>query len=518
MMRPVQQTAATVSEWLEEGRRVAAGTLVAVDGSSPLDVGASVYIDAGGTIEGSVTGGCVESAVAQEALAILEERRPPRLVTYGISDELAGTVGLDVRRHRPHLHPRAARRRRDATLAALRAIREARPAALATLLEGESAGAKLYVDAEGTVGGLGAGPLLERNVTEEARGLTAQGRSLIREYGPDGASLGGGLPVHVAAFAEPPRMVIFGAIDFASALAPLAKALGYRVTIADPRSAFLDSPRFASAAQTLPAWPEDALAELPPLGARDAALVFTHDPKLDVPAVTAALASGAGYVGALGSRRTTEDRNRRLREAGVSDEEIARVYAPCGLDIGSSTVEETAVAILAEIIARRTGREGRPLRQGEGPIRRDRAESSALLSGPLRYATPRAEQSNAPRGRARAAAAHGAAVAARSRSTLAHHAVGHQRGDVAEPIVVAFTSTSSAPTSSKPRGGLAAGPEQLRARHPARLRGPGAGREGGVEYVDARPRPAPAPGPRSPGLAPARPRCQAAARRAGRSS
>ena len=382
MMRPVQQTAATVSEWLEEGRRVAAGTLVAVDGSSPLDVGASVYIDADGTIEGSVTGGCVESAVAQEAMAILEEQRPPRLVTYGISDELAGTVGL-MCGGIVHIFIHELRGdARDATLAALGAIREARPAALATLLEGESAGSKLYVDAEGTVGGLGAGPLLERNVTEEARGLTTQGRSLIREYGPDGASLGGGLPVHVAAFAEPPRMVIFGAIDFASALAPLAKALGYRVTIADPRRAFLDSPRFGSVAQTLPAWPEDALAELPPLGARDAALVFTHDPKLDVPAVSAALASGAGYVGALGSRRTTEDRNRRLREAGVSDEDIARVYAPCGLDIGSSTVEETAVAILAEIIARRTGREGRPLRQGEGPIRRDRDESSALLRRP----------------------------------------------------------------------------------------------------------------------------------------
>jgi xanthine dehydrogenase accessory factor len=380
-MRPAQHTAATVIEWLEEGRRVAAGTLVAVDGSAPLDVGASVYVDAEGAIEGSVTGGCVESAVAQEAMAILEEQLPPRLVTYGISDELAGTVGLTcggiVHVFIHELRAEA----RDATASALAAIRDARPAALATLLEGERAGSKLYVDADGTVGGLGQGALLDRNVTEEARGLTAQGRSQIRAYGPDGASLGSGLPVHVAAFAEPPRMVIFGAIDFASALAPLAKGLGYRVTIADPRRAFLDSPRFSAAAQTLPAWPQQALNELPPLGVRDAVLVFTHDPKLDVPAVTAALGSGAGYVGALGSRRTTEDRNRRLREAGVSDEEIARVYAPCGLDIGSSTVEETAVAILAEIIARRTGREGRPLRGGEGPIRRDHDESSTLLGG-----------------------------------------------------------------------------------------------------------------------------------------
>ena len=190
----------------------------------------------------------------------------------------------------------------------------------------------------------------------------------MRAFGPDGASLGSGLRVHVAAFAEPPRMVIFGAIDFASALAPLAKGLGYRVTIADPRRAFLESPRFSSVAQTVAAWPQDVLAEMT-LGARDAVLVFTHDPKLDVPAVLAALDTDAGYVGALGSRRTTDDRNTRLRAAGVSDEQIARVYAPCGLDIGSSTVEETAVAILAEMVASRAGRHGTPLREGSGSIR-----------------------------------------------------------------------------------------------------------------------------------------------------
>jgi xanthine dehydrogenase accessory factor len=150
------------------------------------------------------------------------------------------------------------------------------------------------------------------------------------------------------------------------------------VTIADPRRAFLESPRFATAANTVAAWPDKVLAGSA-LGPRDAVLVFTHDPKLDVPAVQAALGSGAGYIGALGSRKTTADRNQRLREVGVSEEDIARVYAPCGLDIGSSTVEETAVAILGEIIARRTGREGSPLRQGSGSIRRDRNESSELV-------------------------------------------------------------------------------------------------------------------------------------------
>jgi xanthine dehydrogenase accessory factor len=380
MLRPVQQTAATVTGWLQEERRVAAGTLVAVDGSSPLDVGASVYIDEHGTIEGSVTGGCVESAVAQEAMAILAEEAQPRLVSYGISDELAGTVGL-MCGGTVHIFIHELRGdARAATLEALTAIHEARPAALATLLDGEHAGAKLYVDADGAAGSLGGSELLERNVAQEARGLTAQGRSLIRAYGEDGASLGSGLRVHIAAFAEPPRMVIFGAIDFASALAPLAKGLGYRVTIADPRGAFLESPRFSTAAETVVAWPDRVLSGMT-LGPRDAVLVFTHDPKLDVPAVQAALASGAGYIGALGSRKTTADRNRRLREVGVADEDIARVYAPCGLDIGSSTVEETAVAVLAEIIARRTGREGQPLRRSSGPIRRD-SEESAELVGP----------------------------------------------------------------------------------------------------------------------------------------
>ena len=378
MMRPVQQTAATVIGWLEEGRRVAAGTLVAVDGSSPLDVGASVYVDADGTIEGSVTGGCVESAVAQEALAMLESDLPPKLVTYGISDELAGTVGL-MCGGIVHIFIHVVRDdAREAVLAGLAAVRDERPAAVATLLDGTAAGAKLYVAPESSIGTLGGPALLDSNVAQEARGLTVQGRSSIRAFGEDGASLGSGLRVHVAAIAEPPRMVIFGAIDFASALAPLAKGLGYRVTIADPRRAFLDSPRFSSNARTVEAWPEAALDGVA-LGPRDAALVFTHDPKLDVPALRAALATDAGYIGALGSRRTTLDRNERLRETGVTEEQIARVHAPCGLDIGASTVEETAVAILAEIIAERTGRAGGPLREGSGPIRRERAESGEVL-------------------------------------------------------------------------------------------------------------------------------------------
>ena len=191
----------------------------------------------------------------------------------------------------------------------------------------------------------------------------------MRDFGTDGASLGSGLRVYAAIQAEPPRMVVFGAIDFSAALAPLAKGLGYKVTIADPRSAVPASRRFSADAETEVGWPDKVLDGVE-LGPRDAVLIFTHDPKLDVPAVQAALGTGAGYIGALGSRNTTADRNRRLHDVGVTAaEQIDRIFAPCGLDIGASTVEETAVAVLAEIIAHRAGRHGQPLREAEGPIR-----------------------------------------------------------------------------------------------------------------------------------------------------
>jgi xanthine dehydrogenase accessory factor len=378
MERTVQQSAELVSSWLREGRRVVAGSLVEVEGSSPLDVGASMYVS-DGEIEGSVTGGCVEGAVAQAAFEILETDGAPRLVRYGISDELAGTVGLMcggiVYIFVHELRDDA----RQAHLRYLEAIIADRPAALATLLDGEHAGAKLYTDAESKTGGLGVSRLLDGNVERESRGLLVEGRSTIRSFGEDGASLGSGLRVHVAANAEPPRMIVFGAIDFSSALAPLARGLGYKVTIADPRKTFLASPRFSANAETVAAWPDAVLADVE-LGPRDVVLVFTHDPKLDVPAVTAALETGAGYIGALGSRKTTADRERRLREIGVTDDQLARIYAPCGLDIGASTVEETAISVLAEIVAARAGRAGRPLREGEGSIRHADAEAATTAA------------------------------------------------------------------------------------------------------------------------------------------
>jgi len=376
-MRPAQQSAATVTGWLREGRRVAAGLLVGIDGSAPLQAGASVYIDADGKIEGSVTGGCVESAVAQEAMSMMAADEPPRLVTYGISDDLAGTVGLmcggTVHIFIHELGPDS----QAAIIEGLRAFVEERPSAVATLLDGPRTGSKLYVDERRHVGSLGGPELLDANVEREARGLVSHGRTTVRHFGSDGTTLGTGLRVHVAAHAERPQMLIFGAIDFSAALATIADGMGYRVTIADPREAFLSSARFSASARTVVGWPQEVVEMLAP-GPRDAVLVFSHDPKLDVPALIAAFATSAGYVGALGSRKTTTEREHRLCEAGANEADLERLHAPAGLDIGAATVEETAIAVLAEVTAHRAARPGVSLRDSDGSIRRDQAGSSPL--------------------------------------------------------------------------------------------------------------------------------------------
>lgn len=386
-LRPAQHTAATVLAWLAEGRRVAAGLLVAVDGSAPLDVGASMYVDADGGVEGSVTGGCVESAIAQEAMALLRGDGRARMVTYGISDDLAGTAGLMCGGTVHLLVHELTASSREAALHGLQALVDGRASAVATLLDGPQAGEKLAVDADVRVGSLGGPELLDVNVEREARGLMAHGQTQVRHFGEDGTTLGTGLRVQVSAHADPPRMVVIGAIDFSAALASLAGGLGYEVTIADPRRAFLASARFSASARTVAAWPQDVLGDTG-LGPRDAVLVFSHDPKLDVPALMAAFATDAGYVGALGSRKTTVDREARLREAGAEDGDLERLHAPAGLDIGAATVEETAIAVLAEITATRAGRSGAPLRESSGSIRRDHGAADAAAP-PVRAAVSR---------------------------------------------------------------------------------------------------------------------------------
>jgi xanthine dehydrogenase accessory factor len=360
--------------WLRERRRFVQALLVEVEGSAPLPEGAMMLVGETGAIEGSITGGCVEGALVAVAEAILAGARGPGMETYGISDELAGTVGLMcggiVHIFLQELTGEDTDPARAAEFAGLSAHLEGRPAAVATLLEGEHAGARLAVVDGEPVGSLGPIPLLDRNVAREAAGLMEEGKTTVRRYGADGATLGDELPVHVRAYAPPPQMVIFGAIDFSAALAAFASRIGYRVVICDARDRFARSHRFSADAEVRVGWPQELIEGLE-LGPRDAVLVFTHDVKFDEPALIGALGTGAGYIGALGSRTTTADRERRLRDAGVADADLARIHAPCGLDIGSRTAEETAVSVLAEIIAvRRRGPalDARPLRATSGPI------------------------------------------------------------------------------------------------------------------------------------------------------
>ncbi|MGH2940716.1 MAG: XdhC family protein [Solirubrobacterales bacterium] len=367
-MTTVRRIAGTAGEWLREGRKVVVALLVGIEGSAPLEPGALMLIAEDGAIEGSITGGCIEGAVVDEARAIFAGGAP-RSVTYGFSDELAGTVGLTCGGIVHVFVHEVSGVEMDIEAEARDAVAAGRPVAIATLLDGSNAGRKLALVDGDAIGGFGGPELLDRSVTRDAGGMLAQGRSGVRRYGADGATLGADLAVHIHAFAPPPKMLIFGAIDFSAALARIGSELGYEVTIADPRAPFLEAPRFSQVARTLTAWPQDAFDQLE-LGPRDAALVFSHDPKFDVPALVGALAGDCGYIGALGSRKTTADRERRLREVGVSDAELARIHAPCGLDIGSATPEEVAVSVLAEIISARSGRSGKPLREGSSAIHR----------------------------------------------------------------------------------------------------------------------------------------------------
>ena len=364
----VNATQEVAISWLAEDRRMVQGLLVEVEGSAPLPVGAMMVIDDQGNIEGSITGGCVEGAVVTEAEDLLRDATPAaRLLRYGISDELAGTVGLMCGGIVHILVAELAGETGAIERAVLQEHAAGRPVAVATMIDGPSAGARLAVIGNEIVGSLRSTDLLDRNVAREAQGLLEEGKTTLRRFGADGATLGDDLRVHIRAYAPPPQMYIIGAIDFSAALAPFAAQIGYRVTICDARDRFARSSRFSSVAEVKIGWPQDVMSNLD-LGPRDAVLVFTHDAKFDEPALVAALATNAGYIGALGSRHTTADRERRLRDAGVGDADLARLHAPCGLDIGSRTAEETAVSVLAEIIAARAQRAGSPLRQTSGPI------------------------------------------------------------------------------------------------------------------------------------------------------
>ncbi|MCZ2811099.1 MULTISPECIES: XdhC family protein [unclassified Modestobacter] len=359
--------------WWQAGETVGVGTVVGTWRSAPRPAGASMLVGPDGTAVGSVSGGCVEGAVYAEAQDVLASGEPT-LERYGVSDDDAFAVGLtcggilDVyveaisRESFPELGDVAA------------SVGAHEPVAVVTCVKGpaDRLGKRLVLWPDRASGTLGA-QRLDDAVADDARGMLAAGRTATLTYGHDGERRGDELTLFVSSFAPPARMVVFGAIDFAAAVARVGSFLGYRVTVCDARPVFATARRFPDADEVVVEWPHKYLQAQVDAGALDertVLCVLTHDPKFDVPLLEVALRLPVAYVGAMGSRRTHDERLARLREAGLTEDELVRLASPIGLDLGARTPEETAVSIAAEIIAGRWGGTGERLAEVAGPIHR----------------------------------------------------------------------------------------------------------------------------------------------------
>ncbi len=381
-----------ISKWWDAGETFGLATVVRTFSSAPREPGAAMAVSADGEAAGSVSGGCVEGAVYELAGEVRATGRPV-LQTYGISDDDAFAVGLtcggiiDI-----FVEPVSSQTFPELGEVAA-AVRADEPVAVATVIDGPGrVGARRVIwgasagqgqqdgssdgpepadghrpDGRQSSGTLGSGERLDQAVDDDARGMLAQGLTGVRRYGPDGERRRDELSVFVQSFAPPPRMLVFGAIDFAAAVARAGKFLGYRVTVCDARPVFATRRRFPDADEVVTDWPHRYLAGQN-VDVRTVICVLTHDPKFDVPLLEVALRTPAGYIGAMGSRRTHDDRLARLREAGLTEDELARLRSPIGLDLGARTPEETAVAIAAELIQLRWGGSGRPLTATTGRI------------------------------------------------------------------------------------------------------------------------------------------------------
>ncbi len=376
--------------WWRSGQTVGVGTVVATFRSAPRPAGASMLVGPGGEAVGSVSGGCVEGAVYELGQEVVASGTPV-LQRYGVSDDDAFAVGLTcggildvfVESVSPDSFPELGTVADD--------IEAGQPVAVATVVEHPDpqwVGRRLVVRPEGPEdaaaeplqdlpaghpgGGTLGSPRADAAVTDDVRGLLAAGRTETLTYGPDGERRGEGMRVFVASYAPRPRMLVFGAIDFAAAVAQVGSFLGYRVTVCDARPVFATASRFPAADEVVVDWPHRYLraeVDAERIDPRTVICVLTHDPKFDVPVLEVALRlPEVAFVGAMGSRRTHEDRLVRLREAGVADEELARLSSPIGLDLGARTPEETAVSIAAEIVALRWGGHGSRLQDTGGPI------------------------------------------------------------------------------------------------------------------------------------------------------
>lgn len=311
--------------WRELGRRVAVATVVATRRSAPRPVGSKLVVSESGQLAGSVSGGCVENDVVLAAQDVLAGG-PPRLLTYGITDEMAFGVGLPCGG--------------EIDVFVEELTDAERPDVMLTVVAGEGVGERLH----------------DPELVEAAR---RRGRSHVLELGDR--------TVLADVSAPPTRLFVYGAVDTAEALCRAAKLLGWRTIVADARASFATPERIPSADELLLLWPDEALAQVQPdLGT--AVIVLTHDDKFDLPLIRGALASDAFYVGWIGSRRNQERRRGLLREEGVGDDELERIAGPAGLDIGADTPAETALSMLAEILAVRAGRGGGRLKESSRRI------------------------------------------------------------------------------------------------------------------------------------------------------
>ncbi|WP_309111772.1 XdhC family protein [Saccharothrix sp.] len=354
------------------GETVGVGTVVATFSSAPRPPGAAMLVGADGEVVGSVSGGCVEGAVYELAQDVVREGTPV-LQRYGVSDDDAFAVGLTCGGIIDVYVEAVSRETFPELPDVLDTVRAEQPVAVATVVEHpEWVGRRLVVWPDRVAGDVPSARARDA-IADDARGLLAAGRSATLHYGPDGQRRGEGMAVFVNSFEPPPRMLVFGAIDFAAAVARLGAFLGYRVTVCDARPVFATKTRFPEADEVVVDWPHRYLraqADAGRVDERTVVAVLTHDPKFDVPLLEVALRLKLGYVGAMGSRRTHEDRMRRLREAGMTESELAGLSSPIGLDLGARTPEETAVSIAAEIIALRWGGGGERLTRTDGAIHR----------------------------------------------------------------------------------------------------------------------------------------------------
>ncbi|MET7937597.1 XdhC/CoxI family protein [Streptomyces sp. NPDC005322] len=367
--------AAELHRWCEEGRDFAVASVVSVGGSAPRQAGAALAVDADGTAVGSVSGGCVEGAVyelCQDALRTGETQRE----TFGYSDEDAFAVGLTCGGIIDVLVtpvPAADRPLRPVLAAALSAAAAGRTTALVRVVDGPRGllGRALLVRPDGTYdGSLGGHPALDGTAAGETRALLDAGHTGTVVVGAEGSRCGQAVTLLVESSVPAPRMIVFGAIDFASALVRIGKFLNYHVTVCDARPVFATARRFPDADEVVVDWPHRYLDTIA-VDARTVLCVLTHDPKFDIPLLERALRLPVAYVGAMGSRRTHLDRLRRLRDVGVGEPALARLRSPIGLDLGARTPEETALSIASEIVASRRGGSGTPLTGARTPIHHD---------------------------------------------------------------------------------------------------------------------------------------------------